>query len=153
MSKLPKAEKVAGQGFETPYYVIIDQVNELRGKFAGQAETAPRLGLAEWKQMMSHIKEISRITWEIYGIRSVVHPHAGGFIEFGDETIQLLNDMPSEIAGLCLDTGHLYYAGLNPADWLEKCADRLDYIHFKDINKPVFENAVKKSTRFFSMHA
>ena len=149
MSKLPKADKVTGQGFETPYYVIIDQVNNVRGKFAGQPDIAPRLELAKWKQMMKHIKEIGRITWENYGIRSVVHPHAGGFIEFGDETIQLLNDIPSEIAGLCLDTGHLYYAGLDPADWLVKCADRLDYIHFKDINKPVFENAVNNQQDFF----
>lgn len=45
-----------------------------------------------------------------------------------------MQDIPHEIAGLCLDTGHLYYSKMDPVQWLMHCANRLDYIHFKDIN-------------------
>ena len=36
------------------------------------------------------------------------------------------------VAGICLDTGHLYYSGMSPSEWLKKYADRLDYVHFAE---------------------
>ncbi len=53
-------------------------------------------------------------------MRAVIHPHAGGSIEFADEIERLANDIPHDVAGLCLDTGHLYYAGMDPLDWLDR---------------------------------
>ena len=37
-------------------------------------------------------------------MRAVIHPHAGGSIEFADEIERLANDIPHDVAGLCLDT-------------------------------------------------
>ncbi|MCY6371141.1 TIM barrel protein [Clostridium ganghwense] len=149
ISQLPKASQVEGQHYPTPYLVVIDQVNKVRSPFAGHPDKAPRLSTNEWKQMIKNIREIAKITREEYGIRSVVHPHAGGYIEYADETIQLLNDVPSEIAGLCLDTGHLYYDCMNPVEWLKKYAERLDYVHFKDINQKIYEDVIKREIGFF----
>ncbi|PAB59288.1 sugar phosphate isomerase/epimerase family protein [Anaeromicrobium sediminis] len=149
ISKLPKASQVDGQSYATPYLVIIDQVNKVRSPFAGHPDKAPRLSTDDWNQMMKHIREIGKITSEEYGIRSVVHPHAGGYIEYADETIRLLNDIPSEVAGLCLDTGHLYYACMDPVQWLKKYADRLDYVHFKDIDIAVYKNVINRQIGFF----
>jgi sugar phosphate isomerase/epimerase len=36
--------------------------------------------------------------------------------------------------GLCIDVGHTARAGVNPADAIIKCKDRLYDLHFKDIN-------------------
>lgn len=149
ISELPKASKVEGQRYLTPYLVVIDQVNEVRSPFAGHPDKAPRLTTNEWNQMIKHIREIAKITWEEYGIRSVIHPHAGGYIEYEDEIIRLLNDVSSETAGLCLDTGHLYYACMDPVDWLKKHSKRLDYIHFKDINQKVYKDVIKRQIGFF----
>ena len=38
-----------------------------------------------------------------HGLRPVVHPHAGGYIEFEDEVERLVDDMDVD---LCIDTGH-----------------------------------------------
>ena len=148
LSQLPKPEQVEGQRYPTPYLVIIDEVNSVRSPFAGHPDKAPRLSDAEWDTMMDHIREVSRIASE-YGIRPVVHPHAGGYIEYADETIRLLNDIPAEIAGLCLDTGHLHYDCMDPVEWLKKYADRLDYVHFKDIDQKVYENVIERQIGFF----
>ena len=99
--------------------------------------------------MISNIKLISGIAAEEYGVRPVIHPHAGGYIEFDDETERIVNDISNDLAGLCLDTGHLYYAGDNPADSLRKYADRLDYVHFKDINSAVYKRALTGHMGFF----
>lgn len=130
------------------YLVIIDSVKEIRNTTAGHPESAVRLSVSEWKQMVENIKVISKIAVE-YGVRPVIHPHAGGYIEFMDETDRLLNDVSEDIAGLCLDTGHLYYAGDNPAEILIKLSSRLDYVHFKDINSTVYTKALNENIGFF----
>jgi inosose dehydratase len=89
------------------------------------------------------------LSWKDYGIRTVIHPHAGGYIEFADEIDQIMADIPHEVAGLCIDTGHSYYAGMDPATWLRKYAHRIDYVHFKDIDRMVFDAVLAKRIRFF----
>jgi inosose dehydratase len=79
----------------------------------------------------------------------VIHPHAGGCIEFADEIRQVIEDIPYETAGLCLDTGHLYYSGMEPVAWLRDQASRLDYIHFKDIDLDVYRQVMGERIRFF----
>ncbi len=53
-------------------------------------------------------------------------------IEFADELQRVVDDIPADLAGLCLDTGHMAYSGMDPAVTLRKYWDRVDYIHFKD---------------------
>ncbi|HAK47219.1 MAG TPA: AP endonuclease [Spirochaeta sp.] len=134
---------------DTIFLVIIDAVKDIRNNTAGHPELAVRLEPDGWKIMMENIIDISIIARNEYGVKPVVHPHAGGFIEFRDETEQLLNDIASDKVGLCLDTGHLYYAGDDPAASLIDFAERLEYVHFKDINPDVFEIAVKQRMGFF----
>lgn len=136
-------------GKDQGYLVIIDSVKDLRNTTAGHSDLAKRMSGKEWKLMMDNIKVISKISAEEFGIRPVVHPHAGGYIEFKDETEQFLNDIPHDLAGLCLDTGHLYYAGDDPSASLKEYASRLDYVHFKDINASVYDKALKDKMGFF----
>jgi len=79
----------------------------------------------------------------------VIHPHAGGHIEFADEIERIVADIPAEVAGLCLDTGHTAYAGLNPVETLRRYWDRIDYIHFKDIDPKVFDAVMGEHICFF----
>ena len=131
-----------------PYLVIIDFGNAERARSAGQSARAKRLPDVEWQRMVAHIRALSAIARE-YGVRPVIHPHAGGFIEFGDEIDRIAADIPASEAGLCLDTGHLYYAGLDPVSWLRKYVHRLDYLHFKDVNRVICEAAIAQQQDFF----
>jgi inosose dehydratase len=148
ITKLPPSPKEEGQKFPTPYLVIIDWGHDERDYNAGHPERAPRLSAQDWNNMMTHIRALSDRAKK-YGVRAVIHPHAGGYIEFEDEIKQLLEDIPYEIAGLCLDTGHLYYSKMDPVQWLKDYSDRLDYIHFKDIDLDVYQQVMKEHIRFF----
>jgi len=148
ITKLPIAPKEDGQKFPTPYLVIIDWGHDERDYNAGHPDRAPRLSEQEWRRMMNHIRALSERAGK-YGVRAVIHPHAGGYIEFEDEIKQLLEDIPYEIAGLCLDTGHLYYSKMDPEQWLRDYQDRLDYIHFKDINLEIYHQVMDEHIRFF----
>ena len=148
ITKLPPLPVEPGQRYKTPYLTVMDWGHDERDYAAGHSDKAPRLDDATWARMMSHIKAIAEKAAS-YGVRAVVHPHAGGYIEFADEIDKLMKDIDAKTAGLCLDTGHLKYSGMDPVEWLRKYADRLDYIHFKDINEKVFNEVLGEHIRFF----
>jgi inosose dehydratase len=146
ISKLEKRKKCLK--YEAPYLVVIDAVNPVRSKTSGLSDEAIRLNDEQWNVMMENIKLICKVAKD-YGIRPVLHPHAGGYIEFADEIERVAKDLDNNIIGFCLDTGHLYYSGMNPIEWLDKYWDRVDYIHFKDVNKEKYEKEIKNHTGFF----
>ena len=128
--------------------VVIDCVNDIRSQFAGLDDLAPRLSSSQWLVMIDTIRQISAIA-KRFDIRAVVHPHAGGYIEYADEIDRILADVSHSEVGLCLDTGHLYYAGMDPAYSLKKYAKRLDYVHFKDINPIVLQHSIESRVGFW----
>jgi inosose dehydratase len=149
VSRLPRIEPFARQRFLTPYLTIMDWGHDERDYAAGHSDRAPRLSDREWAEMVANIEAIADLARAKYGVRAVIHPHAGGYIEFADEVRRIADDIPKETAGFCLDTGHTYYAGMDPAQTLETYADRLDYIHFKDIDAKKFADVMGRRIRFF----
>ena len=148
ITKLPPLPVHEGQHYPTPYMTIMDWGHDERDYTAGHSYKAPRLTEAQWNTMITHIKGICKKAAE-YGVRPVIHPHAGGYIEFADEIDGIIRDIPYELAGLCLDTGHLYYSGMYPVEWLKKYASRLDYVHFKDVDETVYLEVLGMKIRFF----
>ena len=145
--KLPKLPVENGQRKPTPYLTIMDFGHIERDSVAGNSALAPRADSEKWGLIINHIKGLSEIANE-YGVRPVVHPHSGGYIEFDDEIEHLVNDISYDTAGLCLDTGHITYSGANASEILLKYKDRLDYVHFKDINGPVYNSAMERRLKF-----
>lgn len=148
ITKLPPLPVHEGQHYPTPYMTIMDWGHDERDYAAGHSGQAPRLTENQWAAMTDHIMGICKKAAE-YGVRPVIHPHAGGYIEFADEIEAIIRDIPYELAGLCLDTGHLYYSGMDPAEWLKKYASRLDYVHFKDVDETVYREVLGMKIRFF----
>lgn len=146
--KLPKLPRHEGQKFDTPYMTIMDWGHDERDYTAGHSDQAPRFSPDEWAQFMKHIRAICDRA-NSYGVRPVIHPHAGTYIEFADEIEAVVRDIPYEVAGLCLDTGHLYYSDMDPVTWLKKYADKLDYVHFKDVNETIYREVLGEKIRFF----
>lgn len=148
ITKLPELPFEEGQHFKAPYLTVMDWGHEERDFAAGHSDIAPRLTDEQWNTMMENIRGICRQSAK-WGVRPVIHPHAGGYIEFADEIDRMAADISYDVAGICLDTGHLKYSGMEPLEWLKKYADRLDYIHFKDINGQVYEQVMNSHIRFF----
>ena len=149
ISVLPQPEQLPGQRYATPYLTVMDWGHDERDYAAGHSDRAPRLSDDTWAGMVANILAIADLARERYGVRAVIHPHAGGYIEFADEIARIAGDMTEETAGFCLDTGHIFYAGMDPVATLKKYANRLDYIHFKDIDIAVFRHVMGERIRFF----
>lgn len=149
IARLPAPARAPGQRYPAPYLTVMDWGHDERDFAAGHPDRAPRLSPEAWAGMMASIRAIAEVARDEFGVRAVVHPHAGGHIEFEDEIDRLAGDVPADLAGLCIDTGHSYYAGMDPLGAMRRYWDRIDYIHFKDIDRAVFDRVMGKRIRFF----
>ena len=125
--------------------VIIDQPDDRRAATAGRSHAAPRLEGDGWTAMLRTIERVAAVARRA-GLRPVVHPHAGGYLEFIDEIERLVADSDLD---LCLDTGHLAYARTNPVDALRRFSDRLGHVHFKDIRGDVLARVDAEALTFW----
>jgi inosose dehydratase len=66
------------------------------------------------------------------GLRPLHHSHVGGVFETEAEIVRLLDDLGPDVIGFGPDTGHLRWAGIEPAAFIRRYADRLGGIHVKD---------------------
>ena len=149
ITALPKPKKHEGQRYDAPYLTVMDWGHDERDYAAGHSKRAPRLSDEAWSNMMDNIHAIGRVAQYEFGVRTVIHPHAGGYIEFEDELERLARDLDPTLAGLCLDTGHMLYSGMDPIKTLDTYWDKVDYIHFKDIDASIYEEVMSKKIRFF----
>jgi inosose dehydratase len=66
------------------------------------------------------------------GLRPLHHSHVGGVFETEQEIVRLLDDLGPDVIGFGPDTGHLRWAGIEPAAFIRRYADRMGGIHIKD---------------------
>jgi inosose dehydratase len=66
------------------------------------------------------------------GLRPLHHSHVGGVFETEDEIVRLLETLGPDLIGVGPDTGHLRWAGVDPAGFIRRYADRIGGIHIKD---------------------
>ncbi len=67
------------------------------------------------------------------GLRPLHHSHIGGVFETEREITQLLDTLGADVIGFGPDTGHLRWAGIDPAAFITRYADRIGGIHIKDV--------------------
>jgi inosose dehydratase len=119
------------------FLVIIDLVAPERIATAGRSTAARRLDLPGWRSLVDGIRAVSTVAALEVGLQPVFHPHAGSYVEFEDEIERLLAALPPDVVGLCLDTGHSAYAGIDPVELYRRHAGRIAYLHLKDVDPGV----------------
>ena len=96
-------------------------------------DTRPQLDQAGWKRLLSNLDRVAKLAAD-RGVRAVLHPHVGTMIETGYEVQQVLHG--SSIS-LCLDTGHLFIGGTDPAELARQAPERIAHLHLKDIDSTI----------------
>lgn len=77
--------------------------------------------------------EIGRIAGD-YGLTVCVHPHANTPVFTMEQIDSFLQLTDPALVSLCLDTAHVTLAGGNAVEAVERYADRIAYMHLKDID-------------------
>ena len=130
------------------YLVIVPHVVPERIPLAGRSEASPRLDGQGWKTFTTLVSETAKIARDGYGLFATVHPHVGTYLEFPDEIDRMVQDIDPELAGLCLDTGHLAYAGADPAAIYRRYAKVTPHLHFKDIDRDMYARVIRDEIDF-----
>jgi inosose dehydratase len=131
------------------FLVVIDLVDPERVVTAGRPEAAPRLPPRRWLALVNGIETVAAVARDEFGLRPVFHPHVGSWVEFEDEIERLLDALDPQTIGLCIDTGHCAYAGVDPVWLYERHAARVEYLHLKDVHSRVLHRALSEPLDFW----
>ena len=108
-----------------------------REQQAGRIRAEHGLPDEGWTTFAAGADRVARAVWEQTGLRTVFHPHCGGYVETPDEIDELMRRTDSARLGLVLDTGHIVYSGGDPLEVFEAHRDRVWHVHFKDCDVKV----------------
>jgi inosose dehydratase len=91
----------------------------------------------QWTALGRGHSELGRVLLDEHGVRQVFHPHADAHVD-ADATIARFLELtdPSTVS-LCLDTGHVAYAGGDNRAIVAAHPERIGYVHLKSIDPQV----------------
>ena len=137
------AQLLVDAGFPHAFVVLADDIANSPGRtaIAGRVSTADALPEPAREIFARNSEQIARTVLETTGVRTVFHPHCASYIETVEEITDLMKRTDPELLGLCLDTGHLTYAGGDPREVLELFGGRIWHVHLKDCSPVVTTRA------------
>ena len=106
----------------------------------------PVMDEAEWPVFLDRVGRLG--DWMAgEGVRIAFHHHMGTVIERAAEIDRLMEGTPDSV-GLLFDTGHLAYAGEDPAAVAQRWAHRVNHVHAKDVRPDVLATARQERWSF-----
>lgn len=145
---LGEARKVASllQATGGKYLVYLPRMyRNLAGEFLESATLEPE----DWNRLVTRVSEVGKIVRDEFGISLVFHPHADSHVCTQEQVERFLNDTDPTSVSLCLDTGHISYGGGDNLELIRQFADRIGYVHLKQID-PTILNKVRAEGLSFS---
>ncbi|MEE3651073.1 MULTISPECIES: myo-inosose-2 dehydratase [unclassified Brenneria] len=106
----------------------------------------PQFPAERWREYGEKLTEFARYT-QRQGVRIAYHHHMGTVIESAQDVDNLMEHTGPEV-GLLLDTGHLTFAGADPAAVAERWIGRINHVHCKDIRAEVLREVKSRKTSF-----
>lgn len=84
------------------------------------------------------------------GVHALLHNHIGGVFETADEVDRVMSSVDARLLGLGPDTGHLRWAGTDPAVVIARHADRVGAIHIKDMFADYLDESTRTGVSYFA---
>ena len=110
-------------------------------------ENRPIYNDDQWSKLTKGLNELGEEANKA-GMQLCYHPHIGTGVETLADIDRLMAGTNPKYLKLLLDTGHLYYAGVDPLEVTKKYSDRIKHVHLKNIRKKVLDNSVKQGMSF-----
>jgi inosose dehydratase len=134
---------------KAPFLVLADAQSDARNAISGRVPADGSAGLtpAQWKNVAKVVEEAAKVSSE-FGLDLVFHPHIATYIETPAECERFFDVTSHTGVGLCLDTGHCEYGGGDTVTEAAKFASVLRFLHIKDVDAKVLEDARRKKLNF-----
>jgi inosose dehydratase len=155
VARLLAAVAEAGASDRSPFVVLADDngSDPVRTQNAGRITRDQALSDAQWDTFCAGAERIARSVRSQTGLRTAFHHHCAGYVETPWEIERFLEMTDPASVGLVFDTGH-YAFGAGPDDCdvvpaLDRFADRIWYVHFKDCDPQVAQRAASEGWDYF----
>ena len=134
---------------KAPFLVLADAQSDERNRISGRVPKDGSAGLtaAQWKNVAHVVEEAAKVSAE-FGLDLVFHPHVATYVETPEECERFFDVTSHTGIGLCLDTGHCDYGGGDTITEAAKFASVLRFLHIKDVDTKVLEEARRKKLNF-----
>jgi inosose dehydratase len=90
----------------------------------------------QWDALCAGMNKIGGIA-KSEGMRLCYHHHMGTGVMTRPDTDRLMAGTEPDLVHLCLDTGHIAFAGGDPLDLAKAYATRIGHVHLKDVRPEV----------------
>jgi inosose dehydratase len=134
---------------KAPFLVMADDQSPERNAFSGRVYDKGCLPLnaEQWRHVGNIVADAERVANE-FGLDLVFHPHVATYVETPEECERFFDATSHTNVGLCLDTGHCVYGYGDAVKEAEKYKSKLRFVHIKDCNVAVLQEARKKKWTF-----
>ena len=126
--------------------VFAETTGTVQGKRDVPVAARPQMSEDEWPGFLERLGRLGDWMAE-RGVAIAFHHHMGTVIESAQEIDRLLDGTPASV-GLLLDTGHLAFAGEDPARVAMRWAGRVNHVHAKDVRPDVVAHARRERWSF-----
>lgn len=139
-------------GFHDALIVLSDDNAAVETRERNAGRIGPEHGLpdAGWMTFAAGVDQVADAVKTETGLRTVFHPHCGGYVETPDEIDRLMELTDPKRVGLVLDTGHIVYGGGDPLGVLAAHRHRVWHVHFKDCDMTVAAMARKRGLGYLA---
>ena len=119
-----------------------------RPELAGRITAADGLSADEYNYLADNFNAIGQAMRDTGNVRACLHNHVGTVIETEEEFERILELTDPNLLFVGIDTGHLAWAGSDPAAFVARHASRVAGIHLKDIDPRVRANGVAEGWKY-----
>ncbi len=117
--------------------VFAETSGTVQGSRGTPVADRPRMTEAEWPVFLARLDRVG--AWMAgEGVRLAFHHHMGTVIESAEEVDRMMAGTGPDV-GLLFDTGHLTFAGADPASVSRRWAHRINHVHAKDVRAAVHD--------------
>jgi inosose dehydratase len=113
-----------------------EQGHSVQGQDVPVFGEKPVFTAEEWKRLADGLDEMGRRA-ERKGMTLTYHHHMGTGVQTAEEIDRLMESTEPGLVSLLFDTGHLTFAGIDPASVLKRHAGRIRHVHLKDVRPAV----------------
>jgi inosose dehydratase len=130
----------------SPCIVYAECSNTVQGLQDVPVNARPRLSRDELLAYAARLTEVAKwVTGQ--GMPFAYHHHMGSIVESEDDVNWLMEGSGPEVQ-LCFDTGHMLFGGGDVMGVMNRWAERIAHVHFKDI-RPEIVKDVRENDRSF----
>lgn len=102
----------------------------------------------QWDALTRGMSSLAATLRDDSGVSLVFHPHADSHVDTQERVLRFLADTDPDTVRLCLDTGHISYAGGDNLAIVRAHPERIGYVHLKQVDPDVLRQVREEQLGF-----